>query len=48
MKEGQEDRDIATTGFTLGSNGKMCDVNGDGRVDVANITSLIKMIAGQE
>lgn len=33
--------------FTLGSNGGF-DVNGDGKVDVADIVALIKKIAGQE
>ena len=46
-KEGYEDSDVATMEFTLGSNGGF-DVNGDGKVDVADIVALIKMIAGQE
>ena len=47
-KEGYEDSDVATMEFTLGSNGAVCDVNGDGKVDVVDIVALIKIIAGQE
>lgn len=44
-KEGYEDSDMATMEFTLGSNGKVCDVNSDGVVDVADIATIIDEMA---
>ena len=44
-KEGYENSDMATMEFTLGSNGKVCDVNSDGVVDVADIATIIDEMA---
>jgi hypothetical protein len=46
-KEGYENSDVASMEFTLGSNGKVCDVNNDGKVDVADITAIISESAAQ-
>lgn len=36
--------DVATMEFTLGADGDVCDVNRDGRVDIADITTIINKI----
>lgn len=46
-KEGMADSDPATLEFAI-DGGETCDVNHDGRVNVADITTVIKKIAGQE
>jgi hypothetical protein len=47
MKAGYENSDVATMEFTLGAGGGTYDVNGDGVVDVADITAIISEIAAQ-
>lgn len=46
-KEGYEDSDVATLEFTLGSNGEVCDVNGDGFVNVADIVTIISEMSAR-
>jgi len=47
MKIGYQDSDVATMEFTLGAGGGNYDVNGDGKVDVADIVAIINEIAAQ-
>jgi len=51
-KAGWDNSDVATLEFSVGSNGKVCDVNQDGAVDVADIATIIDTMAekarGQE
>ncbi len=44
-KAGYDDSDVATLEFTLGAGGKVCDVNKDGAVDVADIATIISKMA---
>ena len=46
-KAGYENSDVATLEFTLGAGGKVCDVNKDGNVDVADIATIIDEMASQ-
>ena len=46
-KVGWENSDVATLEFSLGSGGKSCDVNKDGTVDVADIATLISVMAAE-
>lgn len=39
--------DVATLEFTLGAGGEVCDVNKDGKVDVADIATIISKMAGK-
>ena len=47
-KEDYYNSDVATMEFTLGENGELCDVNKDGAVDVADITTIINKIGGSK
>ena len=44
-KDGYDNSDVATLEFTLGAGGKVCDVNKDGAVDVADIATIISEMA---
>ena len=46
-KVGWENSDVATLEFSLGSGGKSCDVNKDGTVDVADIATIISVMAAE-
>ena len=46
-KEGFKNSDTATLTFTVGSSGEICDVNRDGAVDVADISTIIDKMAGK-
>ena len=46
-KAGYDNSDVATLEFTLGPGGEVCDVNGDGTVDVADIATIITRMAGK-
>ena len=39
--------DVATLEFTLGAGNEVCDTNGDGAVDVADIATIIDRMAGK-
>ena len=45
MKEGWENSNVATRVFNIGCSGDVCDVNRDGAVDVADISSIITRMA---
>ena len=45
-KIGLGDSDVATLIITLDPNGNVCDVNGDGFVDVADISTILSNMAG--
>ncbi len=47
MKTGWDNSDVATFEFRVGSNGEICDTNGDGVVDVADIATIINRMAGK-
>ena len=47
IKAGYENSEVATMEFTLGAGGGNFDANGDGKVDVADITAIINEIAAQ-
>ena len=46
-KAGYENSDVATLEFTLGAGDEICDVNRDGAVDVADISTIINKMAGK-
>ena len=46
-KAGCEKSDVATLEFSLGVGGGGSDVNGDGRVDVADIVAIISDISAK-
>ena len=46
-KAGFENSDIASLTFTMGSNGEPCDTNKDGKVDVADIATVITRMAAE-
>ena len=46
-KQDYYNSDVATMEFTLDSNGEVCDVNGDGVVNVADIATIIDKMAGK-
>ena len=45
-KDGYDNSDVATMEFTLGPGGEVCDTNKDGKVDVADIATIISRMAG--
>ena len=47
MKTGFDNSDVATLEFTVGAGGEVCDVNKDGKVDVADIATIISKMAGK-
>ena len=47
MKTGYDNSDVATKEFTVGADGEVCDVNHDGKVDVADIATIISRMAGK-
>lgn len=47
IKQGYKNSDVATMEFVLGSGGEACDVNKDGAVDVADISTIIDKMAGK-
>ena len=46
-KAGYENSDVAAMEFTLGGNGNVCDVNHDGKVDVADIATILTEMAAR-
>ena len=46
-KEDWDNSDVATKEFTVGADGEVCDVNHDGKVDVADIATIISRMAGK-
>ena len=47
IKPGYENSEVATMEFTLGGNGNVCDVNHDGKVDVADIATILTEMAAR-
>ena len=47
IKQGYKNSYVATLEFTIGAGGEVCDVNKDGKIDVADITTIICRMAGK-
>ena len=46
-KSGYDNSDVATLEFTIGEGGEVCDVNKDGVVDVADISTIVDKMASK-